>query len=92
MSSELSPGTEAFIAGALAGGTFPTREALLESAVEALRRQWSPDAVGQIPTEHLALVEQALADLDAGRGEPWSLDEELSSLSERIAERNRRRN
>jgi Arc/MetJ-type ribon-helix-helix transcriptional regulator len=83
MAGELSPHTEAFIRDAVAHGVFPSREALLETAVERLRS--SPAEVPLVETEHMAGVEEAIADLDAGRGIELTDDEWDAIEAEGIA-------
>ena len=63
MSSELSPQIEQKIAEAVAGGLYPSREALLEAGVEYLLDERIPF----VPDEHMDLVEAALESSRAGR-------------------------
>ncbi len=56
MGESLSPDIEQRIAEALAGGLYPSREALLEAGVVQLL----DDAVPLVPAEHMAQVEAAL--------------------------------
>lgn len=56
MSSGLSPQIEQKIAEALAGGLYPTREALIEAGVERLL----DEEVAMVPEEDMALVEAAI--------------------------------
>jgi Arc/MetJ-type ribon-helix-helix transcriptional regulator len=69
MSHELSPQAEQFLDGVVAGGLFPSKEAALEAAVEALRARTDP---GMIPAVHMELVEQAIESALAGRVRPWT--------------------
>ena len=64
MAGELAPQYEAFIQDALAAGAFPSREKLLEAAVESLREQQN---IPMVPEEHMAAVEEGLEDEAAGR-------------------------
>jgi len=66
MSFGLSPQNEQFLTDAVAGGLFPSKEAALDAAVESLRERQSD--VPMVPEEHMAGVEEALAELDAGLG------------------------
>ncbi len=51
---------------------FPSREALLNAAVESL--QSHADVSQLVPVEHRAAVEEALQELDAGLGQPWDAE------------------
>lgn len=72
MSAPLSPANEAFIQDALLNGAFPTREALLNAAVESLQLQTDQSCL--IPSEHRTAVEAGLRELDAGLGQPWNAE------------------
>jgi len=65
MAIELSPQTEQYLASVVAGGLFPSKEAALEAAVEALRA--TTDQIPLVPAEHMGLVEQGIASARAGR-------------------------
>ncbi|HVA50074.1 MAG TPA: hypothetical protein VNH11_27150 [Pirellulales bacterium] len=65
MAYELSPQTEQYLAGVVAGGLYPSKEAALEAAVEALRDKSGPPP--SVPEVHLELVEEAIASVQAGR-------------------------
>ncbi len=65
MSRELSPQSEQFLASVVAGGLFPSPEAALEAAIEALREKTA--AIPLVPGEHLERVEQAIESANAGR-------------------------
>jgi hypothetical protein len=65
MARELSPETERYLASVVAGGLFPSKEAALEAAVGALRAQ--QEHIPAVPAEHMDLVEQAMAAVQAGR-------------------------
>jgi hypothetical protein len=85
MNRELSPQVEQYLASVVAGGLFPTEEAALEAAVEALREK--TERVVPIPDEHLELVEQGMASARAGlcremTGADW---EELHQLARDVA-------
>lgn len=64
MSSGLSPQNEQFIADAIAQGLFPSKEAAIDAAVDAMRQQKTD--VPMVPDEHMAGVEEALAEMEAG--------------------------
>jgi hypothetical protein len=65
MAIELSPQTELYLASVVAGGLFPSKEAALEAAVEALRAK--TEQIPFVPAEHMELVEQGIASARAGR-------------------------
>lgn len=62
MASGLSPQNEAFITQAIADGLFPSKDAALDAAVEALRKQ--TDKIPFVPDVHQGLVEEALTDIE----------------------------
>ena len=66
MSSGLSPHIEQKIAEALAGGLYPSRQALLEDGVEQLLDTRIPP----VPDEHMSLVETAITSSAAGNSGP----------------------
>ncbi len=68
MISSLSSDNERFIHEALAAGLFPSREILLDQAVEALRRRQDQLALD-------AALREGLAQLDAGQGRELSDDD-----------------
>jgi hypothetical protein len=70
MSNGLSPQSEQYLAQVVASGMFPSKEAALDAAVVALREKNENEEVPLIPEEHMALVEEALASLEAGEGRP----------------------
>lgn len=80
MAEQFSPGVEAFISDALAHGVFSSRDALLEQAVEALRREQS---LPEVPPSDADAVDQGLASLNAYRGAMWNITDELVALHER---------
>lgn len=65
MVRELSPETEQYLASVVAGGLFPSKEAALEAAVGAFRAQH--EQIPLVPAEHMELVEQGIASVQAGR-------------------------
>ena len=88
MASELSPQTEQYLASVVAGGLFPSKEAALEAAVEALRAKTQP--IPFVPAEHMQLVEQGIASAEAGRlRELTDADwENLRQRAQRVASSN----
>lgn len=84
MSGELAPQTEAFIQDALTAGTFPSREKLLEAAVESLREQ---QKIPLIPAQHLAALEEGLEDESAGRVVPGDVEDAVQRMYARQASR-----
>jgi hypothetical protein len=84
MSSELSPQNEQFIARAIAEGLYPTVEAALDAAVDALREK-----VPIVPEEHIRAVEEALEEIEAHGDEEMTTDdwEELRREIRAIAEK-----
>jgi hypothetical protein len=70
MASGFSPQNEQFLHDVVAGGLYPSKEAALNAAVDALRTGRSDaddDNLPMVPEEHMAGVEEGLADLEAGR-------------------------
>jgi hypothetical protein len=65
MVSELSPQIEQYLASVVADGLFPSKEAALEAAIEALREKTEP--IPFVPDEHMARVEQSIESAEAGR-------------------------
>jgi hypothetical protein len=68
--SRLSPQNEQYLDQAVAAGLFPSKEAALDAAVQALR-----DASAEPPLvvdEHMDAVEAGLDEADAGKSLPWS--------------------
>ncbi len=85
MSSNLSPRCEAFIQEKLAQGVFPTREKVLEAAIDALED--SELNIPLIDAEHMESVEHALEQLEVGLQAPWNPQEEWRLFEERNAAR-----
>ncbi|MBL8828291.1 MAG: hypothetical protein JNM18_15020 [Planctomycetaceae bacterium] len=77
MSDALSPQYEAFIRDQLATGMFATREQVIEAGLDALQQQ---GPVPLVPLEHEALLEEAEADLAAGRVIEWNYEEQRARL------------
>jgi hypothetical protein len=80
MARELSPQTEQYLASIVAGGLFPSKEAALEAAVEALRAK--AEQIPFVPAEHMELVEQGMASALAGRARELT-DADWESLRQR---------
>jgi hypothetical protein len=59
MVKELSPQAEQYLAGVVAGGLFPSKEAALEAAAAALREK--TDEIPFVPDEHMEQVERLLS-------------------------------
>ena len=64
MASGFSPQNEQFLARAIAEGLYPSTEAALDAAVSALREK--NEEVPVVPEEHMALVEAAIEESNAG--------------------------
>jgi hypothetical protein len=90
MANGLSSQSEQYLAQVVASGMFPSKEAALEAAVVALREK--NEEVPMIPEEHTALVEEALASLEAGEGRPITEQdwERWRGLAWKVAAENRR--
>jgi hypothetical protein len=65
MKTEFSTQNEQFLANIVAVELFPSKEAALDGAIEALRETTQQAAA--IPDEHIELIEQGIASLQAGR-------------------------
>jgi Arc/MetJ-type ribon-helix-helix transcriptional regulator len=81
MGSSLSPENEAFIRSAIADGLYPSRKALLNAAVDALRLPDSRDERLQ------AALQAGIDDIATGRAEEWNADDATRRYRERLAER-----
>jgi hypothetical protein len=86
----LSSQSEQYLAQVVASGMFPSKEAALDAAVVALREKH--EEVPMIPEEHMALVEEALASLEAGEGRPITEEdwERWHALAQKVAAESRR--
>jgi Arc/MetJ-type ribon-helix-helix transcriptional regulator len=73
MASDLSPQYEAFISEQLSAGAYPSRERLLEAALDLLR----DETATPVPDEHIPLLDEAEADIAAGRVTDWDPEEFL---------------
>ena len=83
MASDLSPQYEAFINEQLSTGAYPSRERLLEAALDLLR----DETATPVPDEHIPLLDEAEADIAAGRVTDWDPDEFLRRFEQRRSER-----
>ncbi len=81
MAGDLSPQYEQYLARVVAGGLFPTKQAALEAAIDALREKTG--AIPYVPDEHMARVEQAIESANAGRSSPMT-PQYWDSLRQRI--------
>lgn len=70
MEKDLSPQTEQYLASVVADGLFPSKEAALEAAVQALREKTEPFPF--VPAEHMDAVERAIESANAGRLTPMT--------------------
>jgi len=66
--NELSPRSEQYLASVVAGGMYPSKEAALEAAIEALRAQH--EDLPFVPPEHMEQVEDSIRMADAGETTP----------------------
>jgi hypothetical protein len=80
MAHELSPHNEQFIRDSLATGVYPTREALLNSAVDALRHVSDRGLA-----EELRLVDEAFDEYEAQGSVPWNPQEALQEVLRRMS-------
>jgi Arc/MetJ-type ribon-helix-helix transcriptional regulator len=83
MSNALSPHIERKIAEAVAGGLYPSREALIEAGVEHLL----DEQIVPMPDEHVALVEAAIESSRSGHSAQMTRQEwdELHRMVDDIA-------
>ena len=88
MSHELSPQSEQYLDEMVSGGFYPTKEAALEAAVDALREK--NDEIPFIPEEHMEAVERAIESSRAGLSSPMTQADwdELRQLARDVAARN----
>ena len=83
MASDLSPKYEAFISEQLSAGAYPSRERLLEAALDLL----SDETATPVPDEHVPLLDEAEASIAAGRVSDWDPDEFLRQVEQRLNDR-----
>lgn len=65
MNHELSPQYEQYLDNMVAGGLYPSKEAALEAAIEALREK--TQEITFVSDEHMAGVERGIESANAGR-------------------------
>lgn len=70
MDNRFSPQTEQFLVHAVASGMFPSKEAAIDAAVEALREKTDP--IPTVPDDHMDRVERAIESANAGRLTPMT--------------------
>jgi hypothetical protein len=70
MATMLPPKIEQYLASVVACGMFPSQEAALEAAIDALREKTEP--IPLVPDEHMERVEQAIESANAGRTRPMT--------------------
>ncbi len=63
MNKEFSPQVEQFLSSVVAGGLFPSQEAALEAAIDALREKIEP--IPLAPDEHMEGLERAIESANA---------------------------
>lgn len=81
MEIHFSPQTEQFLAHAVSSGMFPSKEAAIDAAVEALREKTEP--IPMVPDEHMASVEEALESYNAGEFSPMT-ETDWAELRQRV--------
>jgi len=91
MNHDLSPQSEQYLDKIVSGGLYPSKEAALEAAVEALREKTEP--IPFVPDEHMASVEEAIEESRAGRATPMMATDwaELRQRAHDVAARSARR-
>lgn len=70
MQHELSAQSEQYLDKVVSGGLYPSKEAALEAAVEALREK--TQEMPCVPDEHLERVEKAIDSANAGKATPMT--------------------
>lgn len=70
MQHELSPQSEQYLDKIVAGGLYPSKEAALEAAVDALREK--NEEIRSVPDEHIEAVERAIESANAGKSTPMT--------------------
>lgn len=90
MEKHFSPQAEQYLANAVASGMFPSKEAAIEAAVEALREK--SEIIPMVPEEHMASVEAGIAESRAGLGTPMTAEDwaELRQYAHDVAARRAR--
>jgi hypothetical protein len=87
MADQLSAQSETYLTQVVAGGLYPSKEAALDAAVEALREK--NKGIPFIPAEHAEMVEQAIASSEAGRSSLMTSSDwdALRRLAREVADR-----
>ena len=70
MQHELSPQSEQYLDKMVAGGLYPSKEAALEAAIEALREK--NKGIPFVPDEDAEAVDQGLEQASAGQATPMT--------------------
>jgi hypothetical protein len=70
MAAELSSRIEQHLASMVAGGLFPSQDAALEAAIDALCDKFEP--IVDAPAEHMERLEQAIESANAGNTKPFT--------------------
>ncbi|HVU90356.1 MAG TPA: hypothetical protein VHD36_23705 [Pirellulales bacterium] len=70
MQHDLSPRSEQYLDKIVSGGLYPSKEAALEAAVEALREK--NEDTPYVPDEHMEAVERAIESANAGKSTPMT--------------------
>lgn len=83
----LSPQNAQFLEAIVAGGLYPSVDAAIDAAVAALREK--TEQIPFVDDEHMAAVNEGLAEADAGLAKPMT-DEDWSRLHEEVNEVRRR--
>jgi Arc/MetJ-type ribon-helix-helix transcriptional regulator len=65
MNHDLSPQSEQYLDQMVSGGVYPSKEAALEAAIEALREK--NEEIPFVPDEHMEAVERGIEEANAGR-------------------------
>ncbi|HEY4308020.1 MAG TPA: hypothetical protein VGN12_01095 [Pirellulales bacterium] len=68
MNHELSPQYEQYLDKMVSGGLYPSKEAALEAAIEALREKTGE--IPYVPDEHMEAVERGIEAANAGKLTP----------------------
>jgi Arc/MetJ-type ribon-helix-helix transcriptional regulator len=73
MNHELSPQYEQYLDQMVSGGLYPSKEAALEAAIEALREK--TEEIPFVPDEHMEAVERGIEEANAGLATPMTKDD-----------------
>lgn len=88
MQHELSPQSEQYLDKVVSGGLYPSKEAALEAAIEALRQK--NDEIPFVPDEDMEAVERGIEEANAGLATPMTKDDwaRLRQLAHDVAAEN----